>query len=76
MVRPGGGGVVEEGGSGRVPRVGDEDVSREAVLLRRTDGHLVEDGEDVALVGGPGVGVGGGGEHVTDAELGEVRMVG
>ena len=68
--------MVEERGGGGVPRESEEDVFREAELLRRVGCHLIEDGEDVALVGGPGVGVRGLGKHLADAVGGEVLMVG
>lgn len=76
VVGPGGGGVVEERGGGGVPCCGEEDVFRQAGFVGRAGCHFVEAGEDVALVGGPGVGVGGGGEHITDAMVSVVLVVG
>lgn len=76
VVGPGGGGVVEERGGGGVARVGEEDVFCQAGFFGRAGRHLVEAGEDVALVGGPGVVVGAGAEHFTDAMFGEVFVVG
>lgn len=75
MVVPCHGGVVEERGLGWVARGVYEDVLCEGGFEGGAGGDEVEAGEDVGLVFGPGVCVGGGGEEVIDAVVGEVLVV-